>query len=67
MHELTHAAGVFHHHTRTDRDSFVTVVQNHVRQGAFEYFALQGDSITHNIPYDYTSLLHYERDVSIMQ
>lgn len=61
QHELLHALGFWHEHSRTDRDDFITVHYDNVDPTYFnnfdkiteEYMNLQG------VSYDYGSILHY--------
>ncbi|KAM6984881.1 low choriolytic enzyme [Aplochiton taeniatus] len=59
-HEILHALGFYHEHTREDRDEQIEVVYNNIRKGEEKNFALQNGS-TFNLPYDISSILHYGR------
>ena len=73
VHELVHALGFVHEHTRPDRDSFVSVNFDNVKagkegnfekrpQGYSDFF--RKDSVNAmNTPYDVLSLLHYGTQV----
>uniref|UniRef100_A0A667WPC9 Metalloendopeptidase n=1 Tax=Myripristis murdjan TaxID=586833 RepID=A0A667WPC9_9TELE len=50
QHELLHALGFYHEHTRSDRDQYVRI--------NWEY---KKDSNNLNTPYDYSSVMHYGR------
>lgn len=58
IHEIGHAAGLYHEHTRDDRDPWVEVVWDNIdkRKGQFR----QGDfgGIDHG-EYEYDSIMHY--------
>uniref|UniRef100_A0A3Q4GTE1 Metalloendopeptidase n=1 Tax=Neolamprologus brichardi TaxID=32507 RepID=A0A3Q4GTE1_NEOBR len=57
-HELLHALGLYHEHTREDRDKYVTVNwQNIVAENNFKV----NPGNTQNLPYDLTSIMHYGR------
>ena len=73
VHELVHALGFVHEHTRPDRDSFVSVNFDNIKtgkegnfekrpQGYSDFFPK--DSVNPmNTPYDVLSLLHYGTQV----
>jgi hypothetical protein len=59
VHEIGHAAGLFHEHQREDRNTFVTVFVQNARsdkQGNFPRHIDDADDIG---PYDYGSVMHY--------
>jgi len=59
IHESGHAIGLFHEHTRPDRDNFVTVNLNNVTDGKelnFEIIDVGADTFSE---YDYGSIMHY--------
>ncbi|CAH1641008.1 unnamed protein product [Spodoptera littoralis] len=59
-HEIMHILGFSHEHTRPDRDQYITILWDHVKEGYKKFFEIQ-HSHTHldNLPYDYASVLHY--------
>lgn len=60
LHELGHAVGFFHEHTRADRDSFVQINRNNIVRGMeynFEEKSL--NEASPEGPYDYYSIMHY--------
>ncbi|MED6255724.1 hypothetical protein ATANTOWER_013896, partial [Ataeniobius toweri] len=59
-HEILHTLGFQHEHTRLDRDKFINVVQSNIIPGMEKNFR-KLDGQTFNIPYDYTSIMHYGR------
>ncbi|KAJ8354787.1 hypothetical protein SKAU_G00223540 [Synaphobranchus kaupii] len=62
-HELLHALGFFHEHSRYDRDNYVTIVWENilkVRKVNFKK-ALENETTTHGTPYDYNSVMHYDQ------
>ena len=59
IHELGHAVGLFHEHTRPDRDSFVTIDWNEVMEGRELNFELLTAGVTEYSDYDYGSIMHY--------
>ncbi|VDK18441.1 unnamed protein product [Anisakis simplex] len=64
LHELMHAIGFFHEHSRADRDKYIDIVWHNVEDGADDQFLKYSlRLIDHlNEPYDYSSILHYGPD-----
>nr|XP_057913523.1 low choriolytic enzyme-like isoform X2 [Doryrhamphus excisus]XP_057913524.1 low choriolytic enzyme-like isoform X2 [Doryrhamphus excisus] len=60
LHEMMHALGFFHEHTRSDRDDYVRIEWENVQKLHRHNFQKQ-DTNNLNLPYDYASLLHYGR------
>jgi hypothetical protein len=62
MHELGHSIGFWHEHTRPDRDSYVKILENNIKDGQEKNFekreASEIDSL--GIPYDLDSIMHYK-------
>ncbi|KAG8011505.1 putative tubulin polyglutamylase TTLL2, partial [Nibea albiflora] len=57
-HELIHALGLHHEHTRKDRDQYITVQWQSIIPGREKNFKMKrGDSL--NLPYDIHSIMHY--------
>jgi len=57
-HEILHAAGFYHEHSRDDRDSYVTIHYDNIEdgfEGSFEKYSTGQDIGT----YDYGSIMHY--------
>ncbi|KXJ12090.1 zinc metalloproteinase nas-4 [Exaiptasia diaphana] len=63
IHELMHALGFFHEQSRIDRDRYITIVWNNIRQSMQYNFRKyrHGEADTLNEPYDYKSVMHYPR------
>ncbi|RUS86428.1 hypothetical protein EGW08_005806, partial [Elysia chlorotica] len=67
IHELGHVIGLIHEHQRHDRDKYVKVMLEHVRNTSQErwFTKLLSGSITDKaVKYDYTSVMHYGKNVS---
>ncbi|KAK0409211.1 hypothetical protein QR680_004405 [Steinernema hermaphroditum] len=65
-HEVGHALGFFHEHTRHDRDSFITIRESNVL-GDKPFFEINFkthpffENDNQGIPFDYGSIMHYDR------
>ncbi|VDM61831.1 unnamed protein product [Angiostrongylus costaricensis] len=61
QHELLHVIGLWHEHMRYDRDKYVRVNYMNIRPGLGSQFDIISSkySTVFNIPYDYTSVMHY--------
>ncbi|XP_062916156.1 LOW QUALITY PROTEIN: meprin A subunit beta [Mobula hypostoma] len=60
-HEFLHALGFWHEQSRPDRDDYVQIIWDRIEHGKEHNFNKYDDkvSISQNIPYDYTSVMHY--------
>ncbi|XP_064384778.1 dorsal-ventral patterning protein tolloid-like [Halichondria panicea] len=58
VHELGHAIGFYHEHSRGDRDEYVTILQNNVFPGITGAFGISSGN-TLGLGYDYASIMHY--------
>ncbi|XP_053193407.1 astacin-like metalloprotease toxin 5 [Scomber japonicus] len=57
-HEIIHSLGLHHEHTRQDRDQYITVNWDHIKQASKKNFKKKpGDTL--NLPYDVDSIMHY--------
>lgn len=62
VHEICHAAGLFHEQARTDRDNFVTINWDNIqenREGNFQTYLERGITGFNHGPYNYNSIMHY--------
>jgi hypothetical protein len=58
MHEMLHAAGMWHEQSRSDRDQFVTYHDECVQSSHAGNFDIKDDSANVG-PYDFNSIMHY--------
>lgn len=59
MHEVGHIIGLYHEHTRQDRDNHVTIVTDNIPKDKRVNFKKQTLIDSRNVPYDYDSIMHY--------
>ncbi|KAH8342185.1 hypothetical protein KR074_009409, partial [Drosophila pseudoananassae] len=64
LHETFHMLGLFHEHTRKDRDNYVVIEEENVvdwknNKGNFEK---RHDTRSLNVSYNYNSIMHYPKD-----
>ncbi|XP_071400088.1 hatching enzyme 1.2 [Centroberyx affinis] len=57
-HEILHALGFHHEHTRTDREKYITILPHNIMEGMERNFNEQNGK-TFSLPYDITSIMHY--------
>ncbi|XP_075934319.1 zinc metalloproteinase nas-4 [Anarhichas minor] len=58
VHEILHALGFHHEHTRMDRDVYITVLFNNIMEGREKNFH-KVPGTTFDLGYDVNSILHY--------
>ncbi|KAG8442096.1 hypothetical protein GDO86_011043, partial [Hymenochirus boettgeri] len=63
QHEFLHALGFWHEQSRADRDDYVTIVWERIQTGKEHNFNKYNDTQSNslNVPYDYTSVMHYSK------
>ena len=66
LHELGHLIGFWHEHSRPDRDNYVTIVWENIKEGAEHNFHKYSHGVvdSRGVKYDYASIMHYRRRVS---
>ena len=68
IHELGHTIGLYHEHTRTDRDKYVEIKKENIKHKDLKkQFEIQTEKhrIEDRVPYDYKSIMHYGAYVSL--
>jgi len=59
VHEFLHAAGVYHEQSRSDRDEYISININNVRDGSERNFDKRETNATDYGSYNYESIMHY--------
>ena len=59
IHDIGHALGFLHEHTRVDRDDFVTYHSECAQPGTDAHFSKDRDALISS-PYDYQSIMHFD-------
>lgn len=57
-HEIGHALGACHEHSRSNRDAYVEILWENIAEGEDHNFELLSESINHG-SYDFDSVMHY--------
>lgn len=60
MHEILHAAGMYHEQSRPDRDGYIRVNFGNIETSKVSNFQIRPNT-TSNCSYDYGSIMHYPR------
>ncbi|XP_041667698.1 astacin-like metalloendopeptidase [Cheilinus undulatus] len=61
VHEILHALGFHHEHTREDREKYITVLNHNIMEGMERNFEKKPGE-TFGLPYDIISIMHYGRE-----
>lgn len=61
VHELCHALGFFHQQSSTERDDYIEIVWDNIKEGREHNFDKYDAATVTNFgfPYDYKSVMHY--------
>ena len=62
-HEIGHAMGFYHEQSRTDRDDYVTILWDNIQERPKGNFRKAGSMNSYGVKYDYSSVMHYGRNV----
>ncbi|GAB0182522.1 meprin A subunit beta [Grus japonensis] len=64
QHEFLHALGFWHEQSRSDRDDYVSIMWDRIQTGKDHNFNKYDDKTSDslNVPYDYTSVMHYSQN-----
>nr|BAC16237.1 myosinase-I [Heterololigo bleekeri] len=62
IHEVLHSLGFYHEHSRPDRDEFVKIMFDNIKEKDKNNFLklMPPEINTQGLPYDYNSIMHYE-------
>ncbi|XP_053316433.1 astacin-like metalloendopeptidase [Spea bombifrons] len=60
QHEILHALGFYHEHTRSDRADYVTITEENILPGHLNNFIKQ-DTNNLDLAYDYSSIMHFHK------
>ncbi|XP_037084875.1 blastula protease 10-like [Pollicipes pollicipes] len=60
-HEISHALGFFHEQSRPDRDQYVEVLWDNIKQGKEANFRIKENAETLGVKYDFRSIMHYAK------
>ncbi|XP_069083766.1 astacin-like metalloendopeptidase isoform X2 [Pleurodeles waltl] len=61
QHELMHNLGLYHEHTRKDRDAYINIMWQYVDQDQWPNLDIENNVNTLGLPYDYSSVMHYSK------
>jgi hypothetical protein len=59
LHEMGHTVGMWHEQSRSDRDTYVTVLYQNIIKGSRSNFDQVLDNVQNLTLYDYASVMHY--------
>ena len=66
LHEIGHAIGIWHEHTRPNRDLYIKINKENIPQGYLIQFKrrTRSEVNTYELGYDYGSIMHYNQKAS---
>ena len=62
IHTFGHALGLYHEQSRPDRDQYVEIIPNNIRQHFGHNFVKQSSYNVNSVPYDGRRIMHYRHD-----
>ena len=60
QHEFLHALGAFHVQSRPDRDNYVEIKWDNIKESQKHNFKKHSSALTYGLAYDPLSIMHYE-------
>lgn len=63
IHEMGHAIGMTHTHSRPDRNTYVEIWKENVEEDYKDQFDIRKWFNSYDVPYDYLSIMHYPNSV----
>lgn len=68
VHEMLHTLGVYHQHNRPHRETYVRIHTENIGStpGTLENFKIRPEANIFETAYDYRSVMHYGKTVSIL-
>ncbi|CAL8075756.1 unnamed protein product [Orchesella dallaii] len=62
LHEMGHALGLYHEHSRPDRDKYITIYWRNINQNLRSQFEIERGTNSYGVPYNTRSIMHYPGD-----
>ncbi|KAF1758880.1 hypothetical protein GCK72_015340 [Caenorhabditis remanei] len=62
VHEIAHALGAWHEQSRSDRDSYVTILNDNIPEDVYPANFGKKSTMDYGVGYDYGSVMHYAKN-----